>query len=407
MPLFRYIAASTSGSIQRGELAADSAYHVRVTLRKRGLQPVRVRESAQRRSSRSGARRRAVIERLFRNRRRSLLAELYENLAALVATGTPLVSALELLANTPGRDGQRTATLCRGIAEEVRQGSSLERALRERPEWFSAIDASLIRSAEQGGELDAALADLGSLHSRTDQLRSKLAMALAYPALLLVFGAGVVAFLTTNTLPQIAGVLSDAGAEHPGATRALLWAGTGLREHWILTLVGGAALGGSFTWLSLSDATARVRLRTPLVGMIIRRSQTGAMSLLLARLLRGGVALSEALDLVRPTLANAALRDALHELRKQIETGAETSDALRESGCFDPVFVRVVEVGQASGELPSALETIGARLEVSATRLTDRLAACAEPAAILVLAAAIGFVVYASLVPMLQLTQAL
>ena len=116
---------------------------------------------------------------------------------------------------------------------------------------------------------------------------------------------------------------------------------------------------------------------------------------------------AEALGLVTPTLGNAALRAALTDLRTAIETGKETPEALSESGCFEPVFIRIVEVGQASGELPSALETIGARLQSSASRLTDRLAAAAEPASILLLAGAIGFVVYATLAPMLQLTQAL
>ncbi len=411
MPLYRYTATATGGSAERGELAADSAYQVRLALRKQGLRPVKIREAARRERGKASSKRRKALEHFFRDRRRARLAELYENLAALVATGTPLVAALELLANEQSREAAQTASLCRGLAERVRRGESFEAAATARGDWFSPIDTALIRAAERGGELDTALADLAGIHARSDAVRSTLAMALAYPALLLVFGTGVVIFLTTSTLPQIAAVLNDAGgdagAELPAATEALLFLGTTLKTKWPIALVLGGVFIAFLTWVVTSKQTARLRLKAPLVGPLLRRAHTGSMSLLLARLLRGGVPLADALALVTPTVGNAALREAIGALRTSIEKGADAPEALRSSGLFDAVFVRVVEVGQASGELPDALETIGTRMRSSAARLTDRLAAIAEPAAILILAAAIGFVVYAALAPMLQLTQAL
>lgn len=401
MTIYRYIAMAPEGGLKRrGELSADSAQQVRTALRRMNLLPMRVTEKSER-----GKRRfmlfGAAIDRVLRSRRRAALVELYESLAALLASGTALASALELLAS--GRS--KNAALCRELAECVKSGGSLSAAMSERPEWFSVIDAALVGSAEESGETEAALLDLAEHHGRAEELGGKLAGALAYPTLLFVFGLGVVVFLTTTTLPQLAAVIDDSGGTLPRSTRTLLVFGDVLTNRWpvaLILLVGGFA---GFFWLARTPRLASFRLRIPLLGRLGVTSQTADASLLLSRLLAGGLPLTEALSLVTPTVRNACLRDALDSLREQLKEGRAVAAALSATSFFDPVFCRVLEVGEASGELADSLRAVGERQRAMARRLIDRLATALEPAVILILAAMIGFVVYAAITPMLRLAQ--
>lgn len=417
--LYRYIAAKPStGALERGELTADSPYHVRVALRRMGLLPTAVSEVVLRDSSGSNrfAACRRALERVGRSRRSALLIELFEGLATLVATGTPIAAALEIMAGADGGAptsrahpaGVRAQTrLCRHLAEQLRQGHSLADAMGAGAcaAWFSPIDIALVRVGEHNGSLDQCLVDLAAMHGQRDQTRGQLASALAYPGLLLAFGLGVVVFLTTTTLPKLAAVLTDANVEVPAATRVLLAIGRAMTERWYLVLggVGASVVLGAMAMSSTRLAAAR--LRVPLLGRVLLRAQLGEASRLLAALTRSGVPLTEALALVAPSVRNTAIRRVLSEVSEHLHIGKDVGACLRHSGILEPVFCRVLEVAQESGEMAQALATIGERYRVSAARLTDRLARVLEPAVILILAALVGGVVYAAITPMLRLGQ--
>lgn len=404
MPVYRYTATATAGAASRGEITADSPQQVRAALRRMGLVPLRITEARPPKARPALAR--GDLDGLRRGRRRAMLIELYENLGALVATGTRLAPALDILAGArSGRGERRLATLCRQLAERVRHGASLAEAMRERADWFGPVDAALVAAAERSGDLEGALAELAAHHGRAGELRGRLAMTMAYPALLALVGTGVVVFLATTTVPQLAGALRDAGAELPRSTAALAGAGRFLAAHPVpVVLIGTVGLGG-LAWLLVTPRVARARLRLPLAGRTIARADLAGVCLLLARLLRSGVPLDEALGLAAPAARNAAIRSAVARLGRDLRSGRTAAELLEDSGLFEPVFCRVVEVGEESGELPQVLETLGERFRISSHRLVDRLAAALEPAMILVLAVAVGFVVYAAVAPMLRLAQ--
>jgi type II secretory pathway component PulF len=471
MPIYRYTAmptaresSATGGSavVTKGTLAADSDQHLRAALRGMGLQPLSIRplkhgpsSRTRRATTRSNAsapstndpdeqaeassadpaqssRRFALaasLASIARKRRAGALVEFYESLATLLASGAPLASSLDLLGprsgaqtNGGGRSAvfgqirsaltsrtpeRRLETVCLSLAERVRSGAALAEALAEHPRWFGPVDRALVASCERSGHAEKALADLADLHARGEDLRGRLAGALAYPALLLVFGLGVVVFLTTTTLPQLAGVLEDGGAELPRATSVLLAFGGMLTTHWPLTVVMLLGLFAGISYLARSPRLARARLFVPLLGKAALRGQTSSAALLLARLLDAGVPLSESLELVAPSVPNHALRGELLALRDALVSGGSLSARASSGGLIEPVFCRVLEVAEESGEMAAALRAIGLRQRESAKRLIDRLAATLEPAVILMLACGIGFVVYASIAPMLRVAQTL
>ena len=421
MAVFRYIATELStGQSRRGELAADSAHQVRATLARMGLLPSRVAEvSAPATRDRTNGlvpgRLTALITMVSRRRRSGRLVELYEGLSAMLAAGVPIAESLDAMASVSTNHGRgrmrsrggaaNAASVARLLADGLRGGGNVADGMAALPEWFGPIDIALVRAALESGSLERTLLELADSHGLGEELRTRLAAVLAYPALLAAFGTGVVVFLTTTTLPQLAAVLSDAGVEVPGATRVLLATGQAITSQPLVAIGTGIAAIGAFGWLSVTPLLARRRLQVPLLGSILMRGQMGAACVLLSRLLRGGIPLAEAIPLACTAVPNSALRAALTGIVEQLRQGRGAGDALDDAGLFEPVLRQVLRVGEESGELPTALETIGTRYARSARRLMDRLAGALEPVVILALAAAVGFVVYGAIAPMLRLTQ--
>lgn len=290
--------AARAPSVRRtGEIAADSEAQVRAALRRMGLTPVSLRPARSERGTRTARRTkgrpafavasapdassaRASLEAWrcarARRRRRASVIEWCESLSALLTAGTELSAALDLLAPPPtsasragwrglaaldrGRRGR--ATLCRAVAERVRSGVSLSESMAERPDWFGPVEVALVDAAERSGGLDHALLGLAEDLARADEVRGKIAGALAYPALLGLVGVGVAVFLSTVTLPQVAGVLSDSGVALPAPTRVLMAFGSGLSRGWFLALPMAAACVAGVGVLG-----ARVYLSSTAVGV--------------------------------------------------------------------------------------------------------------------------------------------
>ena len=407
MAIYRYIAidASLRGRLKRtrGEIAADSPYQVRSSLRQMGLLPHRVSLVRRAEPGIAGPLRSRVAS-LLRDRRSARVAEMFDGLGALLGAGMQLAEALDLLAGT---SRSQSATLYRSTAEGVRHGDGLAQVLARHQGWFSAVDVAIVRAAEESGTLAETLGELAEARTDADELRTRLATALAYPALLLVFGVAVVVFLTTVTLPQLAAVLADAQVPLPASTQILLAAGQTLVAYPVPTLAGLAAISVVAVLALRDPRLAYLRLKTPVIGRALMRAQLASTTATLARLLRSGVGFAESITLVGPTLRNPALRKAFEQLQEDLDAGSSISQSLARGGILEPVFCRVIEVGEESGELPATLSRLAARYRGMAKRSVDRLTALLEPATILVLATAVGFVVYAAIAPMLRITQAL
>jgi len=173
--------------------------------------------------------------------------------------------------------------------------------------------------------------------------------------------------------------------------------------------IAGVAILGAIAFFRIvrSDRLAGARLRTPLVGRVLVRSQLAGASELLARLLDGGLTLSESLALVAPTVPNSRIRGVFIAMDKDLREGRTLSSSLSAASFIEPTYRRVLSVGEETGELPRTLRAIGERYRASSVRLIDRLAAVLEPVVILVLATLVGLVVFAAVLPMLKLTEAL
>lgn len=417
MTVWRYTAISLvddSSPACTGEVPAADAAQVRASLRRIGLQVIDIRPLS--RSPREGSRAGLAVFRSHqRSRRRGVKSELFDSLATMLDAGIPLTDAVQSLASSASepqswRHRSRRLMLV-DLRESLRGGASLAQALSRHPAWFDEAELAMVRAGEMRGELARVLQGLAEKHHRSGELGARLAQALAYPSVVAVVGLGVVVFLSTSTLPKIVRILSDAKVPTPGLTVAVMSFGQFLAQGWpwMLLILAAAVAFIAGTQASLERSRRGVpRWVDRLVPSVVRRVVLARFSLGLADLVQTGVPLVDSIRAaaaVASGIASAGLRRQMLDAADRIERGESLSSCLTDPRCFDDEFRRVVQTAEETGDLAPMLRKIGERTERQARRLIDRTASLIEPAVILALAALIGVVVIAAVLPMIRLQE--
>ena len=400
MPAFAYQALDASGKTQRGVLQGDTARSVRGSLRERGLNPLSVEEV------REGAARETNV---FARRGMSgtQLAMLTRQLATLIGAGLPIDEALGALSEQAENERQRGMTVA--LRSRVMEGASLAQAMGEFPESFPEIFRATVGAGEQSGRLDTVLEKLADYAEARDALRQKILAALAYPLLLSLVAAAVVAGLLTWVVPQIVGVFQNLHQTLPLATRALMALSAFLRAWgWVLLLLLIIAIVAAR--IALRSEPLRYRwheflLRVPLIGRLTRAANTARATRTLALLSESAVPLLDALGIAAQVVPNLPMREAMRRAAFKVREGTAFSRALGESGQFPPVALRLIASGERSGELSRMLGEAASQQQRELDRWLGALTAVLGPAVILLVGAMVLFIVLAILLPIFNLNQ--
>jgi type II secretory pathway component PulF len=148
----------------------------------------------------------------------------------------------------------------------------------------------------------------------------------------------------------------------------------------------------------------RLLLSLPLLGPLIKQRVVSRFASTLSTLLSSGLAMAESLRVVAEVTGNSLMRQAIQQARERILAGADIATPLRDSGVIDPAIAHMVAVGEKSGELEKMLKDISENLEASTDVVIERLSAAVEPIIIIVMAAVIGVIAYATILPILEVS---
>jgi type II secretory pathway component PulF len=241
---------------------------------------------------------------------------------------------------------------------------------------------------------------------RSAGLRNRVVSALLYPCIVLAAGVGVSIFLMTYVVPNILRVLVDSGRPLPMATVVVKSISDMLLAWWWAALLGAGLLGiaaaaalrserGSMAW-------HRAQLRVPLLGELIRKQNIARSAMVMATLLRSGLVFVKALRITQRTVRNRVLRQSLAACEEAVMAGRDIAPALEKTGAFPPLVIQVFAVGQASGKLETMLESLAADYDAQVDIMSGRLAALLEPLLMLLLAVLVGFIAFATIMPILE-----
>ena len=417
MPKFNYTAVDARGADRSGCVEANDVRQVIAILRGQGLFPTDitiagssvVREGATLSSGRPSWWPRNPWARLMRPVSVKELALFTRQLITLVRAGMPLLRGLELLERQ-----ERNVTFRRIIGElagAIRAGGTLSAAMAAHPRVFDRLYLNLVRAGEAGGMLDDVLERLARFQEKSQRLRRQIRTALAYPLVVLLVAAAILAGLMVFVVPRFRQIFADLlkGAPLPPLTQAVLSASDVVTAHYAAVLLAGVAGWLITGWWFRSPRGARWRdrwvLRLPLFGGLLRQSVLARFARTLGTLLAGGVPILPALLITRDACGNrfvAAACDAVHDRVKQ---GAPLARSLEGGRVFPPLTSSMVEVGEQTGQLPGMLGRIADLYEDEVDQAVAGLSSLLEPLLILALALMVGTIVIALFLPIVRIVQ--
>ncbi len=412
LAVFEYKGLNASGDVIAGTMTADTPQEGRRALRENGLRIHRFEPVAEVGPSQwLGSLRslRTLPSRLLDRsaRRADRVAEFARHLALLLRSGVPLAESIDVL--IAQEKHVPFETVLRATLDHVRGGVSLADALADHPRWFDVTFLSAVRVGQRSGGLEHALTELADFLKDKSKLRSQVTAALTYPAILMVLGIAVTLFLMMRVIPQLMTVLVSSGKPLPAATAMLKSCTDILVNHWLVLLAAALiiATAGVLTFKSKRGRrfAETFVLRLPIVGSLVRRTLVARFAQQMTMLLGSGIPFLEAVGIVRGSENHLLLRDELDGIAKAIEAGSDIAPTLKNSRVFPPLVVHLVAVGQSAGELPQMLSELRAGYETEVKLALTKFTAALEPMLIVLMAGMIGFVIFATVMPILQVTE--
>jgi general secretion pathway protein F len=318
-----------------------------------------------------------------------------QELLALLNAGLGVVEALEALLE------KESSPATRGVLERLlaglREGQRFSTVLAEQPQLFPPLYVGIVKAAEGTSDLPRSLERFIDYQQRVDLVRAKLVSAAIYPCILLLVGGGVSLFLIGYVVPRFAEVYQGAGRNLPWMSQVMLAWGQFAAAHTAPLLAGIAALIGALVLgvrrMMRSGAMARLLARLPGVGERVRIYELSRLYLTLGMLSEGGITILNAVDTVQ-AMVSSNVRQGLQGARAMIEAGLPLSAAFEANGLTTPISLRMLRVGERTGEMGAMLTQSAAFYDGEIGRWIDRFTRTFEP----LLMAAIGLVVGAIVV---------
>jgi type IV pilus assembly protein PilC len=265
----------------------------------------------------------------------------------------------------------------------------------------------MIAAGEAGGILDTILQRLSVYIEKAVKLRSQVRSALIYPTAVIIIAAVVVAVILLKVIPTFAALFTSLGAELPFPTRVVIAASNFLARYFIFVVIAIAVFAYGVRRYYRTYRGRRVidglLLKTPILGIILRKIAVARFCRTLATLTSSGVPILESLEITARTAGNAIVEDAILETRKSVEGGKTIVEPLKDSNVFPNMVVQMIGVGEQTGALDAMLNKIADFYEDEVDVAVQGLVKLMEPVMIFILGVIIGGIVIAMYLPMFTL----
>ena len=448
--------AVASGKQVSGVRDADNPKMLRAQLKREGILLTEATE--EKRGAKKGGREINLLA-FFRRVSVGDVAMLTRQLATLVAAGIPLVESVSaLIEQVEKEDLKKTLALVR---DRLNEGSSLAKALEPHGHIFPPLYVNMVAAGEASGTLEQVLERLADFMEKQAHLRGKVGGALAYPVLMMIMGTSLMTVMMIVVVPKVTNIYATLDRALPWYTSLLIFVSSTLSSNemlgfmtalatlvftrkalapgakkttwtvaailaasalvlffFVVASIGSYAIGlgiGVVAGFALSRFIAFIatpkgqvwldgfKLRLPLFGPVFRMLAVSRFSRTLSTLLKSGVPLLKAMEIVRHVLDNAMLSKVVEEAAGSIREGESIALPLKRSGQFPPIVVHMISVGEKSGQLEQMLENVARAYDAQVETRVQAMTSLLEPLIIVFMGGGVGFIAFSILMPLIQM----
>ena len=327
-------------------------------------------------------------------------------LATMIDSGIPLVQALDILSEQI--EHREFKAVVATIKKDVSTGSSFHEALAKHPKVFTPLFINMVKAGESSGALDDIMDRLAIYLEKTDSLIRKVRTAMTYPIAVCIMAFCITMVMLIKIVPVFKSIYADFGGKLPLPTLVLVSVSDFLINYffmWFAIAVTGVFLLARFI---KTDKGALIldefKLKMPIFGVILKKVAVSKFCRTLATLVKSGVPILSALEIVAKTSGNRIIENAVEKVRASIREGENITDPLMRTKVFPPLVVRMISVGEQTGELEKMLSKIADfyddQVDASVTGITSLI----EPLVIAFLGTVVGTIVICMFLPIFKLS---
>lgn len=407
MPTFAYSAHSPTGVIT-GEVSAADRAEAMTLLGKKRLSPFRLEQSgaagvAQKAATKARADAAANPAEPIKLKGQQVLL-FTEELSDLLSAGIQLEPALATMERRRELSGVKT--LATALRSKVRDGLPFSKAIAATSPSFGGLYCALANAGEASGTLPSILKRQVDYLRSLAALRSKVLFALIYPAFLVTAAVAVTLLFIVYLIPQLMELMDSTGGSLPVAAQMIMKFSDLLKATWWMILMGIVALViVAKAWLKRPEAKipwARLKLRLPLFGEVLRTRFFVQMLETMANLLGNGLPMVHAMQLTQQAIENPHLNKEFEGVMAHVAEGMSLSRALDRSGLFPPLLLDMVNVGEQTGDMSAALAKAAERFDRDLGKKIEKLTALAQPAIVFLMAGLVGTMAYLMMTAIFQ-----
>lgn len=391
MAEYRYKAIDAYGKFHTGVIQARNDDDVEGRLEGQGLDLVSCKESKRRqfRLSRGEISNRDLINMVF-------------HLEQLTASGVPIIEGLTDLRDSVHDTYFRDVLA--GVVEAIEGGSNFSSALAQFPHDFDHVFVALVAVGEESGELPKVLREMGETMRRADELVANAKRVMTYPIIVGVIILLVSAFLMIYLVPRIIPFVAQLGGELPFHTQALIATSDFVASYWWLLLTLPLATVSVISMAAKTRPELRyaidgLKLRVPLLGPLGLKVRLARFATYMALLYGSGVTVIRSLEICEELIDNAYLRGGLAEARRAITDGIGLSDAFSRTQIFPPLVIRMIKVGESTGNLDDAMLNVSYFYDREVKETIEAIEPAISPALTVVMGTLLGWIMLSVLGP--------
>ena len=393
---FAYRVRTKEGRVLEGKMDAGGEAAVATKLRSQGMTPIQI-------SKDSKASMKMELHILPQRVKLKDLAIFSRQFATMINSGLSLLRALNILAEQS--ENPKLQESIKSVRDDVERGSSLSAAMSKFPKVFNNLFVSMVRAGETGGQLDTVLMKVADTYETEHKLRQKIKSAMTYPLVVLGISVVLLIVMLIFIVPTFAEMFKGLGGELPLPTKILV---TMSEQAKIIVPLGFVIAIASFIGYKKGRRNSaefrhkadKLKLKIPVLGSLTDKIAVARFTRMLGLLLKSGVPVLQALDIVGDAADNEVINRAAQDVRESVRTGESMAAPLSNHKVFPPMVIQMIAVGEDTGALDSMLDKIADFYDQEVESMTESLVSLIEPIMIAFLGGIVGSMVIALYMPM-------